>query len=93
MTLRTLVACASPLSSPNTVRDHLNAINCDNLGGGGVDRLIPYTQLKLSVIDPRVSIGIKNKVKSLTALSRVLKIENKSRVVRINLDLTNKEIT
>lgn len=35
MTLRTLVACASPLSGSHTVREHLAAINCSELGTGG----------------------------------------------------------
>lgn len=35
MTLRSLVACASPLADGNIIRDHLAAIDCDNLGPGG----------------------------------------------------------
>lgn len=34
LSLRQLVACASPLEGSHTIRDHLSAINCGDLGGG-----------------------------------------------------------
>lgn len=42
-TLRELIKCASPLSGDNTVREHLLATDCANLGGGGSGVQIPIS--------------------------------------------------
>ncbi len=53
MTLRQLIACASPLNSPRTVRDHLRATDCGSLGGGGTgkDVFVPFTSLTCDLVD------------------------------------------
>lgn len=93
MTLRTLIACASPLSSPNTVRDHLRATNCEDLGGGGITRFVPYTDLKIDVDSRQTSIDMEKKSLSIDKQGGVLNIETDSKVLSINLDLAEKEIT
>lgn len=47
MTLRTLIACASPLSGLHTVRDHLSAINCNDLGSGEGIVLLPVDSISV----------------------------------------------
>lgn len=40
-TLRELILCASPLTGEHTVRDHLLATDCANLGNGGTCTDVP----------------------------------------------------
>ena len=64
MTLRTLVACASPLPDGHTVREHLAATNCDDLGSGGGDvfinseiyELVEESPLEIEVVDDIITL-------------------------------------
>lgn len=51
MTLRELVSCASPLDSPRTVRDHLNATKCEDIGQTTVINLtVNSTDVKIKEV-------------------------------------------
>ena len=65
MTLRQLIACASPLPSPDTVRNHLNAINCTLLGTA------PDLITDSIVIQEENSIILTEKDDSITVLEAV----------------------
>ena len=74
MTLRTLVVCASPLSGSHTVRDHLAATNCDDLGsGGGGDVYINSTIYELSE-EPVVGIEAVGDIITLTEIDDRIEI-------------------
>lgn len=46
--LADLVLCASPLTNV-TIREHLAAIDCNNMGGGSVVEYVPIDSLTMNV--------------------------------------------
>ena len=91
MTLRALISCASPLPSPMTVREHLAAINCDNLGGGG-DRLVPYDDIVLDIQIDRMSVDIQKDTLSIEVQSKEIDVELGTKTLSIDMENKNKEV-
>lgn len=86
-TIRQLILCASPISPEHTIREHLDATNCDDLGSGG---LVVNSQLvkikstgivKIEVEDDIIPLKVKDDIVLIRVEDDIIKIKETGREV------------
>ena len=83
MTLRELVSCASPLDSPRTVRDHLNATKCEDIGQTTVINLtVNSTDVKIKEVS---SIKINDNAKKCNEEQEPIKCDYQKLIDKIKI--------
>lgn len=85
-TLRALILCASPLGGSYTVREHLLATDCDNLGSGDSGIQVP-----ISIVTEDIPIAI-TEVQQLEVVLEAEEVKVKVSELQIGIDIIPIEV-